>query len=160
MIGDAIAWRWCPFEGLSPAELYELMALRQRVFVVEQGCPYVDADGLDPIAWHLLGRLGGSGEGEGRRLVASARIFDRRPGFGEFASIGRVAVDRSARGLGLGRALLAEAIARCNERAPGRAIRIQAQLYLQTFYEAHGFRRSSAPYLYDGIVHLDMVRPA
>jgi ElaA protein len=133
--------------------LYELMALRQRVFVLEQRCAYVDADGLDPRAWHLLGL-------DGDRLLAAARVFESRPGaVAEEASIGRVAVGREARGTGLGRALMAEAVRGCESRAPGRAIRIQAQAYLERFYGGFGFRRCSGPYLLDGIVHVDMIRP-
>ena len=35
------------FAELSGEELYELLSLRQRVFIVEQRCAYLDADGLD-----------------------------------------------------------------------------------------------------------------
>ncbi|WP_152052609.1 GNAT family N-acetyltransferase [Tautonia marina] len=159
MTAEAITWRWCPFAELSIEDLYEVMALRQRVFVLEQACPYVDADGLDPIAWHLLGwQLGPTG----RRLIASARVFERRPGANADAdteaSIGRIVVERSSRGRGVGRLLMAEAIERCRQLAPDRAIRIHAQSYLQRFYEGFGFRPVTAPYLFDGIVHLDMVR--
>lgn len=158
-----LSWQWSPFRDLTIEALYELMALRQRVFIVEQQCPYVDADGLDPVASHLLGWQEGP-EPQGRRLVASARIFDRVPGAGAGAEpeafIGRVVTDRSVRGNGIGRLLMAEAISRCESQAPGLAIRIQAQSYLKRFYEGFGFHRTSPPYLYDGIVHLDMVRPA
>lgn len=158
MTAEAITWQWCPFAELSVEDLYEVMALRQRVFVLEQACPYVDADGLDPIARHLLGwQL----DPTGRRLIATARVFERRPGADadSEASIGRVAVERSSRGRGVGRLLMAEAIDRCRQLAPDRAIRIHAQSYLQQFYEGFGFRPVSSPYLFDGIVHLDMVRP-
>ncbi|RUL83905.1 GNAT family N-acetyltransferase [Tautonia sociabilis] len=147
----AIEWSWRRFEALSAGELYELMGLRQRVFVLEQRCAYVDADGLDPVAWHLLGRRGGE-------LIAAARVFDRRPGGDGEASIGRVVVDRSARGAGIGRALMVEAIRRCGDVAPGRDVFIQAQAHLERFYGGLGFRRRSGPYLFDGIVHVDMTR--
>ena len=48
-------WKWARLEDLPAAELHELLALRQRVFIVEQRCPYQDADALDLEAWHLLG---------------------------------------------------------------------------------------------------------
>ena len=35
------------FDELSTRELYEILALRSKVFVVEQNCPYQDLDGLD-----------------------------------------------------------------------------------------------------------------
>ena len=153
-------WRFRRFDDLPNRELYALLALRQRVFVLEQGCTYVDADGRDPEAWHLLGWQG-QGGGPDRRLLAVARLFERLPERDGMASIGRVAVDLSARGRGIGRLLLAEAVARCDAIAPGAAIHIQAQAYLERFYGASGFRRvGPGPYLHDGIVHLDMVRPA
>jgi len=64
---------------LSPHALYEVLALRQAVFVVEQQCPY-----LDPV-------------------------------------------------------------------------RIQAQAYLQRFYESFGFGVVGEPYLEDNIPHVDML---
>ena len=44
------------YDELSKGQLYEIMQLRQEVFVVEQNCPYLDADGKDKIAYHLLGQ--------------------------------------------------------------------------------------------------------
>ena len=38
--------------------VYDMLALRARVFVLEQG-PYLDPDGADRQAWHLLGRDAG-----------------------------------------------------------------------------------------------------
>ena len=48
-------WTWTRFEGLGVDGLYDALALRCRVFILEQG-PYLDPDGLDRSAWHLLGR--------------------------------------------------------------------------------------------------------
>lgn len=150
-----IEWRWCPFDELGVGDLYALMGLRQRVFVLEQRCAYVDADGRDPLAWHLLGIERGD---DGGRLVAGARVFARHPEPGHEASIGRVVVDRERRGRGLGHALMAEALARCASLAPGRPILLRAQVHLERFYGAHGFRRRGGPYLHDGIVQIDMLR--
>ena len=50
---DPVAWRYEPFARLGPDELYAIVTLRERVFVVEQTCPYQDADGLDPRCDHL-----------------------------------------------------------------------------------------------------------
>ena len=48
-------WQWTDFDHLSLEQLYALMRLRQQVFVVEQDCPYIDADNQDQAAHHLLG---------------------------------------------------------------------------------------------------------
>lgn len=41
------------FDELSTAELYEILKLRNAVFVVEQNCAYQDIDGLDETAYHM-----------------------------------------------------------------------------------------------------------
>ena len=48
-------WTWTRFEELGVQGLYEVLALRCRVFVLEQGA-YLDPDGLDAHSWHLQGR--------------------------------------------------------------------------------------------------------
>ena len=52
-----------------------------------------------------------------------------------------------------------EALRVCGERFGAAPVKISAQAYLTTFYEELGFRSVSAPYLDDGIPHLDMIRP-
>jgi ElaA protein len=148
-----VAWQSEIFDNLSPADLYAAMQLRQRVFVVEQTCAYLDADGSDSRALHLFGW---QGEGRERRLVAYARIFPPRVKYAE-ASIGRVATHPDVRGSGLGKALMREAI-RVAEAEFGKDIRIAAQMYLERFYEGFGFSRVSDPYLEDDIWHVDMRR--
>ena len=68
---DRIGWQWSRFNELTAEDLYAVVRLRESVFIVEQNCPYPDADGRDPNAWHLLGWLQGSSE---RKLVAYARM--------------------------------------------------------------------------------------
>ena len=47
------------WEQLTREELYDLLRVRIAVFVVEQNCPYQEADGLDCRAWHVFARDGG-----------------------------------------------------------------------------------------------------
>jgi ElaA protein len=151
-----IEWQWSRFADLSPAELYEMLALRQQVFVLEQACLYPDLDGLDVDAHHLLGWKTVAGK---RELAATLRCLAPGAKYDEM-SLGRVATSASARGTGLGRELVAQGIA-CAERLHrGQAIRIGAQAYLEAFYGSFGFRTVSAPYDEDGILHIDMLRPA
>ena len=148
-----IFWQWSRFSELSPADLYAATRLREEVFVVEQQCPYQDADGRDPQAWHLLGW-----SDDGRRdLVAYARIFEPGIRYTE-SSIGRVVSSPSVRGKGIGKALMAEALRRVETLAPGQAIKIAAQRRLEKFYLDFGFKTVSAPYEEDGIIHVDMLR--
>lgn len=146
----ALTWQCSRFEDLSPRDLYALMELRQRVFVVEQNCVYMDADGADELAIHLLGW-------SGRRLVACARLFPPRVKYAE-SSIGRVATHPDVRGTGVGQSLMTEAIRRVEELGWGREIRIAAQMYLEKFYEGYGFKRVTEPYTEDDIWHVDMRR--
>ncbi len=73
------------FSELSTIELYKVLQLRSKVFVVEQNCVYQDIDGKDEKALHVLGFVDD-------KLVAYSRLFDKGYYFEE-ASIGRVVVD-------------------------------------------------------------------
>lgn len=147
---ESMRWHAAPFAELSVDELYELLALRQRVFVVEQSCPYLDCDGKDRSAFHLLGR-----DAEGV-LVAYARLLPPGASFAE-AAIGRVVTAPEVRRSGAGRELMREAIARTRALYGPGPIRIGAQRYLERFYEELGFHIASAPYDEDGIPHVEML---
>jgi len=143
-------WRWQRFEELGVNGVYDMLALRAKVFILEQG-PYLDPDGADRHGWHLLGR------DDSGALLAYLRLLDPGVKFDE-PSIGRVVVDASQRGQGVGHRLVHEGITRCAALWPRRAIRISAQAHLQRFYRHHGFETVSDPYLDDGIPHVDMRR--
>src|SRR5512138_1758447 len=145
-------WCWRRFEDLGVDNVYDMLALRCQVFIVEQ-VPYLDPDGADRRAWHLLGR------GVAGTLQAYLRVVDPGVKF-DAPTIGRVAVAAAARGAGHGHALMQQAIARCAALWPGQGIALSAQAHLQGFYRAHGFRAVSAQYLDDGIAHVDMRRSA
>jgi ElaA protein len=146
-----LAWTWQRMAGLGADGVYDMLALRARVFVLEQG-PYLDPDGFDRSSWHLLGR---DAAGD---LRAYLRVVD--PGLKYLEpSIGRVAVDQPLRGRGVGDALVAEGIARCTAAWPGQGIRISAQAHLQRFYGRHGFTAVGDEYLEDDIAHIQMWRP-
>lgn len=143
-------WSWSRFADLGVDGLYDALQLRCRVFILEQG-PYLDPDGLDRVAWHLLGRDGAG------TLQAVLRVVDPGAKYAE-PSIGRVAVAPEVRGTGLGRALVAEGVAGCGRLWPGRAMRISAQAHLQRFYASFGFETVSDTYLEDDIPHVEMLR--
>jgi ElaA protein len=144
-------WHWSRFPDLGVDDLYDSLQLRSRVFVLEQG-PYLDADGLDREAWHLLGR-----DGRGA-LVAYLRVVDPGRRFDE-PSIGRVVLAPERRGQGAGRALMLEGLAGCERLWPGQGNRISAQLHLERFYASLGYARVGEPYDEDDIPHLQMLRP-
>ncbi|MFC6206962.1 GNAT family N-acetyltransferase [Levilactobacillus tongjiangensis] len=138
------------FDQLTTNELFQIYRLRVTVFVVEQVCAYQEVDDLDLTAQHVV-RFD-----EARRLNAYARIMDE----GSQVRIGRVVVAPFARKQGLGRKLVAAAIATAQQDYPqAQQIVIQAQAYLQEFYASFGFKPVSEVYLDTGIPHLDMVLP-
>jgi ElaA protein len=149
-----VPWVEKSFSELTVSELYEILALRARVFVLEQTCLYDDLDGLDDRCDHLWTR-GGDGSTAGA-LAAYLRILPPGLAYPE-PSLGRVIVAASARGTGTGRALMREGLARARARYGDVPIRIAAQAYLLRFYSDLGFRRASDDYLLDGIPHLEMV---
>ncbi|NNG25066.1 GNAT family N-acetyltransferase [Telluria aromaticivorans] len=149
-----IDWQFSPFNDLSPADLYEVLAQRQQVFILEQTCLYPDIDGLDPVAHHLLGWRTVDGK---RQLAAYLRVLGPGVKYTEM-SLGRVITTQAARGSGAGRALLVRGIACAEALYPGHRIRIGAQQYLERFYQSFGFETVSAPYDEDGIQHVDMLR--
>ncbi len=145
-------WTYCRFQDLGVDNLYDALALRCRVFILEQG-PYLDPDGVDRQSWHLLGRDAAG------VLHAYLRVVDPGLKYAE-PSLGRVITSPETRGTGLGKALVAEGVSRCADTWPGRGIRISAQAHLERFYGAFGFERAGADYLEDGIPHCEMLRPA
>ncbi|HWJ95580.1 MAG TPA: GNAT family N-acetyltransferase [Telluria sp.] len=149
-----IEWQWYGFADLPVADLYEVLAQRQNVFILEQTCLYPDIDGLDIGAHHLMGwRM----DGGKRELVAYLRILAPGAKYQQ-ASLGRVLTTQAARGSGAGRELLHRGIELAGRLHPGHDIKIGAQQYLENFYQGFGFETISAPYDEDGIMHIDMLR--
>jgi ElaA protein len=149
-----IEWQWRSFRELANVELYEVLAARQQVFVLEQQCFYNDFDGLDPGAHHLLGWRTADGK---RELAAYLRCLAPGAKYEEM-SLGRVLTTMAARRSGAGRELLARGIEYAERQHPGHRIRIGAQQYLEKFYQGFGFATISEPYDEDGIMHVDMLR--
>lgn len=141
------------FKDLTVYELYDIMALRQEVFVVEQNCPYLDADGIDLFAQHLMIR---NPEG---KLIAYTRLIPEGVSYEGYTSIGRVLSSPSARGTGIGKLLMEKSIeATLTLFGRNKSIKIGAQSYLLAFYESFGFVSTGEEYLEDGIPHTKMIR--
>jgi ElaA protein len=143
-------WQWLRFADLGVDRLYDTLALRCRVFVMEQG-PYLDPDGFDRVSWHLLGY------DDADVLQAGLRVKDPGVKYPE-PSIGRVLTSPETRGTGLGRVLMVEGITRCESAWPGLGIRISAQAHLARFYGTLGFQAVGEPYLEDNIPHVEMLK--
>lgn len=147
-----VAFTCVPFSELTVYQLYEILALRQEVFVVEQNCPYQDCDGKDLDSWHLLGR-----DATGK-LVCYTRLLPEGISYPNYTSIGRVVSSPSVRNTGIGKVLMENSIKKCIELFGNQPIKIGAQTYLLRFYEGFGFLSTGEEYLEDGIPHTKMVR--
>jgi len=143
-------WEIKTWEELSTTELYQLLALRAEVFVVEQNCPYQDIDGKDLHSLHVLAW------DDDHQLIAYSRLVKPGISYAEW-SIGRVVTSMKVRRKGVGKLLMQRALSLLDETARG-AIRISAQCYLETFYQGFGFVSLGEPYLEDDIPHIEMLR--
>jgi ElaA protein len=148
--GRMLRWQWCSLAELKPAELYAVLAMRSRVFVVEQQCAYQDADGHDLAARHLIAWTAD-------RVAAYLRVLEPGSRYDE-RSVGRVLTAPELRGTGLGRLLMARALEALDDQLPGQPIRLGAQAHLERFYGSFGFVVVSDVYLEDGIPHIEMRR--
>jgi len=154
-------WRIVRFNDLTARDVHDIYQARVEVFVLEQNCPFQDVDGADPACWHLFTRKGAPekvADPNSFPIVAYCRIVPPGLKFAEPSS-GRVLTTAAARGTGLGRVLMGEAVARTKALWPKEAIRIGAQARLEKFYNDFGFEKASDMYMEDGIPHIEMVRP-
>ena len=78
-----IIWQCKKFSDLSVGELYDILQLRNEVFVVEQNCSYQDCDGKDFNSYHVTGWVED-------KLIAYSRILPPGLSYPDAASIGRV----------------------------------------------------------------------
>ena len=132
------------FTELSAREIYEILMLRNQVFVVEQHCPYQDIDGRDEKAFHVFLQTE-----EGIR--AYLRVMPLTDGR---AAIGRVlAVERRK---GFATEVLKAGIQTAREKFGAKCIYLEAQTYARGLYERMGFHQCGEEFLEDGIPHIPM----
>ena len=138
------------FDKLSTRQLYRISALRQEVFVVEQNCPYLDADGKDEHAYHFM-------LWKNDDLAGYFRLLPKGISYTDYASIGRVVTAPLYRSQNLGRELMRQALIWCSILFPGEKIKISAQSHLENFYGSFGFEPTGEYYLEDDIPHSAMI---
>jgi YbgC/YbaW family acyl-CoA thioester hydrolase len=123
--------------------------IRTEVFVDEQRIPAelewdeADAGCVHAVAFNRLGLA-----------LATGRMLEHVPGI---AKIGRMAVARTMRGSGIGRALLDALMRAARERGFREAV-LHAQLSAAPFYARAGFIERGPPFDEAGIPHVEMVR--
>ena len=138
------------FNQLSTQDLYAVLQLRSEVFVVEQDCVYLDLDGKDQLAYHVLGY-------KDSILIAYARVF--KPGdYFSKSSIGRIIVKKTHRRFKYGDHLVKNSIEFIEKKFKEKEILISAQAYLINFYNNLGFKQKGEQYLEDDIPHIKMLK--
>ncbi|RBP63986.1 ElaA protein [Brevibacterium sanguinis] len=160
-----------PFAALTGEELYGILQLRSRVFVVEQDCLFLDQDGVDTLPGTLhafypapaqsMTDTHGAEVGVSLEPLACARVlppgFPDGPAFEPGArSIGRVATHPAVRGAGWGRRIIADLVAAHGDGL----LTLNAQTHLEDFYRSFGFSPNGPRFTEDGIEHTPMSRPA
>ena len=148
----SLRWVCKSFYELTAEQIYTILCVRQEVFVLEQECLYLDADGKDRRSFHLMGF-------NGNELVAYARIVEPGVSYPE-VSMGRILTTAKARGTGAGIELMHVGINEIENRFGKVPIRISAQTYLLEFYQKFGFSSTGKEYLEDEIPHTEMLRPS
>lgn len=153
-MASLLRWQCHDFDGFTLRTLYEMLRLRDQVFVLEQQSIYGDLDNLDQPALHLCGYDSTD------TLRAYARLLGPGDKYDDACAITRVIIDPSWRGQGLGRQLMTQSIGACERHFPGVAQKLSAQVAALDFYISLGFRQISMPYDDGGILHADMLRTA
>ena len=144
-----LSWQIKNYNELSKEELYDILRIRAKIFVVEQNCPYNDLDNKDNTAKHVIGK-------EGNKIIAYARIFKEGDFYKKNTSIGRILVCVEKRKKKIGNTLVEKSINFCKKNYPGKEIKISAQSHLKIFYQKLGFVYKGETYLEDGIPHCSM----
>lgn len=129
------------------AEIAAALALREEVFCGEQGVSLAEErDGRDDEALHLVVVDDGV-------VVATCRLLVE----GTTVKLGRMAVSRTRRGLGLARALITEAETRARALGAERMV-LAAQLNAQALYDRAGYDAYGDVFLDAGIEHVMMAK--
>lgn len=118
-------------------------AIRLEVFVEEQKVPAeLEMDHMDALCVHAVAYdAGGRPIGTGRLLPDG--------------HIGRMAVRKSARGTGVGGALLRALMAQARARGD-RQVELSSQTHAASFYQRHGFMIEGDEFFEAGIAHINM----
>lgn len=138
------------FPDLSTKHLYQLLTLRNEVFIVEQSCAFQDIDQLDLGAFHLYLE-------EKEKIIGYIRILPLEK---DFSSIlfSRFCIAKEYRKKNLGTDLLSFALRQADQHWKSKEIKLSAQTYLRPFYKKLGFFEISEEYLEDSLPHIDMQR--
>ena len=126
-------------------EIEAAKQLRVQVFSGEQGVqPEADTDGLDPEATHIVAVRRGE-------VVATCRLrFPQGR-----CKLGRMVVEQTLRGTGIGTALVEEAEREALRQGAAEVV-LNAQRRAEGFYASCGYAAQGETFLEEGIPHVQM----
>lgn len=139
-------WIIKPFNELTTNELFGILYLRTRIFVVAQKRIYQEVDLNDPKAIHVFKMVDG-------KVVAYARIFKEA----SHVTFGRVVTAPEYRGQGYGRDLLDQVMKTIKNDFAGMPIEIEAQTQVQKLYTKFGFISHGQPFIFESTPHIQMI---
>tara|TARA_Y100001949_G_C15749664_1_gene227288 strand:- start:72 stop:503 length:432 start_codon:yes stop_codon:yes gene_type:complete len=130
----------------SQHEFETIKVIRSRVFIEEQGIsPDLEIDEFDAVALHAVAYLAGDIVGTGRLIIDNETE----------ARVGRMAVEFSRRGHGIGSAILGflenEAL-----KLGIKTVILHAQNYVKEFYVNSGYHEHGDTFMEAGILHIEM----
>lgn len=138
------------FAELDTSTLYDILALRQVVCMIEFSRYYLDCDGLDQQALHITLEQNGTFKGYTRLLPPGLKY--------PCPTIGRVIITKDLRGTGKGADLMRYAMDMAKKHFGGYEIALSAQVPVVPFYEKLGFSTVGEPYIEADMPHVKMVR--
>lgn len=119
--------------------------IRQTVFIEEQGVPEAEEWGHgDEVSLHIIAKFNGKAVGTARLTVDG--------------KIGRMAVLKPHRRLGIASIMLAELIKTAKQQGQ-QQLKLNAQTHAQGFYGKHGFIAHGNEFMDAGIPHVEMTLP-
>jgi len=128
-------WEIKTFSELSTKELFEILYLRTKIFVVDQERIYQEVDEHDLEAIHVFEMING-------KVVAYARIFPQ----GNKVTFGRIVTAPEYRGQGLGKKLMEHVIKTIQQNFATKEVTIEAQVQVQDFYKLFNFESHGEPF--------------
>jgi len=140
-----INWLILDFKEINNFNLYQLLKLRSKVFVVEQNCVYQDLDDKDQKAKHIIGVYD-------NQVIACSRVLFEEG----YYLIGRIIVEKKYRRKNIGEKIVNKSIQYILNISKNNKIKISAQARLNDFYINLGFVKKGKKYMEDGILHQAM----
>ncbi|MQS75344.1 GNAT family N-acetyltransferase [Lactobacillus halodurans] len=142
-------WEIKKFSELTTKELFEILYLRTKIFVVDQKRIYQEVDDQDLHSIHIFDMVDG-------KIAAYARVFSQD----NKVSFGRVVTEPSFRGQGLGNELMKHVLKVIHDEFPNREIEIEAQAQVQGFYENFSFEAQGDTFIFQHTPHIKMTHAA